>query len=116
MIVTATVPSAFRFKAILESFYKETHVQSSPSLESQFAWLIQITSWAYGVDWNPLADTVTVELPLSSSLKTGVNRVDTVNDNYHPRLKRKVDFMSDMLILILADVSPERVLAHFPQQ
>lgn len=115
MVVTAKVPQIFDWESLLTDFYKVSHAVQSKVVERQYAWLIQITSWAYNINWDPIGGTVTVSLPLSESLPKSINNFDTTQDNADLQLRLYRDSMSNLLIRILEDVPPRRVMSNFAQ-
>lgn len=123
LTVTADVPLIFEWKSLRESFYKDSKAVENERLDKQLAWLIRITSWAYNIDWDPVAGKVTVSLPLvdtktrdgviPGSLPSSINSFDTTRDSADLQLQLSRDAMSNLLIKVMEDVSPRRVLGNF---
>lgn len=106
-----TVPYSFRWDAMCEVIESNTAYQQVDNLnmiKEHYAWLLQITSFKFGVNWNPMEDYVEVELPL-----TGYMASLTLEQDYTD-LASSVsrDPLSATLLKVVELVPPMRVMSH----
>lgn len=109
---TAAVPLGYQWENIDASLSQALHaVRVSPTrqLSDHYAWLLQITSWSYGVNWNPKEGTVTLELPFTGPLTT----LDTSHDKADYDRDIAQDEISILLQKCMEKVPLPRLLAHF---
>jgi hypothetical protein len=114
--VTIDVPHIFNWPQLSEQFQgvlDTIHVRGGADIIlPQYAYLLQITSWSHDVDWDVRTGTLTLELPFSGALEG----MDTTADqkDYSNNVQR--DAISALLIKIIDEVNPKRVLSHFSQE
>lgn len=111
--VTAQVPAMYQWDNILESLeaaLKDRHVtQGSENLVDHYAWLLHITSWNYGFDWDPKENVVSLEIPFSGPLTA----LDTTKDRADYSNNIAEDAISMLLAKCLREVPLDRLLAQF---
>jgi len=114
--VTAVVPLGYQWENIDASLAQALHdvMRISPNrqLSDHYAWLLQITSWSYAMDWNPKEGTVTLELPFSGPLTT----LDTSHDKADYDRSIALDEISILLQKCMEKVPLPRLLAHIHQK
>lgn len=103
-VARITVPAPVRWEALLEHLYRSDFKQAD-LVEDQFAWLIQITSWQFNMNWIPREDILEMALPLDEHFPN----MDTSRDapDYNVGLWR--DPVLNILLNIVGSVPPERV-------
>lgn len=111
--VTAAVPVMYQWDNIIESL-RDTLVKRGISqgidhLVEHYAWLIHITSWNYGFDWDPKENLVSLEIPFSGPLTT----LDTTKDRADYGNDIAQDAISMLLSKCLTEVPLDRLLAQF---
>jgi hypothetical protein len=114
--VTIDVPHIFNWPMLSQQFQgvlDTMHVRGGGDIIlAEYAYLLQITSWSHDVDWDVRTGTLTLELPFSGRLEAMDTTVDQrdYNNNVHR------DPIAALLIQIIEEVKPERVLSHFSQE
>lgn len=107
--IKAEVPAQFKWDA-LQEYLKEVSVSSynfnDPVIFDQYAWLLQITSWSYDINWNPKENTVELELPLHNAIDMTVDLMDSSGGYAR-------DPMSNILFKIMEAVPLNRVRNKF---
>lgn len=106
--VKATVPEGVKWAALLDHLY-QSNLPKSDSVENHFAWLLQIASWKFDLNWNPKEDYIELEIPFAGSL-VHVSPEQDYND-YHMGVAR--DQIYNILMKVLELVPPGRVVNHF---
>jgi hypothetical protein len=113
--VTIDVPPIFNWPMLSAQFQgvlDTLHVKGGGDLIlAEYAYLLQATSWSHDVDWDVRTGTLTLELPFSGRLEDMDTSVD-IRD-YDNNVSR--DAISNLLIQIIGEVKPNRVLSHFSQ-
>lgn len=113
--VTANVPPMYRWEGLANSFHENLKlnqvISTGDDLLDHYAWLLQITSWKYGIDWDPKHGVVSMEIPFSGNLLA----LDTAKDrvNYEQSFLR--DEICALFDLCLEQTSLKRLLAHFQE-
>jgi hypothetical protein len=110
--VTALVPLAYQWVHIDESLsvaLSQHGIKKAPQLSDHYAWLLQITSWSLGFDWNPKENTVTLEVPFSGPLAG----LDTSYDKADYDQDIAKDEIAILLQKCMEKVTLKRLLAHF---
>lgn len=112
--VTAPVPVMYQWINIRESLIETLHrsgiaVENSETLIDHYSWLLHITSWNYGIDWDPKENVVSLEIPFSGPLTT----LDTTKDSADYSNNIAQDAISMLLTKCLTEVPLKRLLAHF---
>lgn len=114
--VTIDVPHIFNWPMLSEQFQgvlDTIHVKGGADvILTEYAYLLQVTSWSHDVDWDVRTGTLTLELPFSGHLENMDTTVD-IRD-YSNNVQR--DAISALLIKIIDEVKPDRVLSHFSQE
>lgn len=118
MAFTATidVPPIFNWPMLSKQFQgvlDNIHVKGGADIIlAEYAYLLQITSWSHDVDWDVRTGTLTLEIPFSGHLELMNTAVD--QRDYSNNVQR--DAIAALLIQIIDEVKPDRVLAHFSQE
>lgn len=114
--VTIDVPHIFNWPMLSQQFQgvlDTMHVRGGgDSILAEYAYLLQVTSWSHDVDWDVRTGTLTLELPFSGRLEdmdTTIDQRDYSNNVYR-------DAIAALLIRIIEEVKPDRVLSHFSQE
>lgn len=110
--VTAEVPLMYKWENLVPSLtetLKSQGVTESDVLVEHYAWLLHITSWSFGFDWDPKHNVICVEIPFDGPLKT----LDTTKDTADYDADISQDPISVLLSRCLAEVPLKRLLAHF---
>lgn len=110
--VTADVPLSYLWGNIEDSLKLALHgarIAPTPELSNHYAWLLQITSWSYGINWNPKEGTIVLEIPFSGPLTT----LDTSHDKADYDRGIAQDEISLLLQKCMEKVPLPRLLAHF---
>lgn len=110
--VTAQVPLGYQWENIdasLTEELKRADTRPSTQISDQYAWLLQVTSWSYGLDWNPKEGTITLELPFSGPLAG----LDTSYDKADYDLSITQDEITLIMRKCLEKVHLKRLLAQF---
>lgn len=114
--VTIDVPHIFNWPQLAEQFQgvlDNIHVRGGGDvILGEYAYLLQLTSWSHDVDWDVRTGTLTLELPFSGRLEGMDTTVD--QRDYSNNVQR--DAISALLIQIINEVKPDRVLSHFSQE
>ena len=114
--VTVDVPHIFNWPVLSQQFQSvldSIHVKGGADIIlGEYAYLLQITSWSHDVDWDVRTGTLTLELPFSGRL----SEMDTTIDRRDYDNKVQRDAISSLLIQIVNEVKPDRVLSHFSQE
>lgn len=106
---TEVVPN-LRWKYISKMFLRLLHEQNGVVLDAKnedrilthYSYMLQLASWKRELNWEPSYNRVTVSVPNEWSV-----------DNFDFGLKVSRDALSDELVKIIGEVTPERVLSHF---
>lgn len=109
--VKAEVPPRFKCAAIRELLAEASvgMFASNDVMFDQYAWLLQISSWNYDLNWNVKEDYFEIEIPLSGKLLM----VDTSVDFMDLAAGYSVDGVSKMLIQIIESVPVKRLKTQF---
>lgn len=114
--VTIDVPPIFNWPQLSKQFQGVLDnmivLGGGDIILAEYAYLLQITSWSHDVDWDVRTGTLTLELPFSGRLELMNTIVD--QRDYSNLVQR--DAISALLIQIIDEVKPDRVLAHFSQE
>lgn len=114
--VTIDVPHIFNWPQLSQQFQGVLDTMrvrgGADVILAEYAYLLQITSWSHDVDWDVRTGTLTLELPFSGRLE----EMDTIVDrrDYSNNVNR--DAIAALLIQIIEEVKPDRVLSHFSQE
>ncbi|MBC9705737.1 MAG: hypothetical protein H9W81_12370 [Enterococcus sp.] len=114
--VTAPVPVMYQWENIKDSLVstlRETNItEGFDHLCDHYAWLLHITSWNYGFDWDPKENVISLEIPFDGRLMN----LDTTKDsaNYDDDIAQ--DAISLLMSRCLESVPVKRLLAHFHKQ
>lgn len=112
MRVRANVPEGVKWESLKDMLGQSKIIQTADNrevIENHFAWLLQISSWGRGMNWDPKEDYIEVELPLGSKFEN----LSVANDYRDMRTGVSRDVISDILLRIIDEVPLERVLSHF---
>lgn len=69
---------------------------------NHYSYMLQLASWKRELNWEPSYNRVTVSVPNEWNI-----------DNFDFGLKVSRDALSDELVKIMGEVTPQRVLSHF---
>ena len=69
---------------------------------NHYSYMLQLASWKRELNWEPSYNRVTVNVPNEWNV-----------DNFDFGLKVSRDALSDELVKIMGEVTPQRVLSHF---
>lgn len=111
--VTAPVPIMYQWTNIRESLHSALQengiTHGFEHLTDHYAWLLHITSWNYGFDWDPKENVISLEIPFDGPLTT----LDTSKDSADYDSNIAQDAVSMLLNKCLSEVPVKRLIAHF---
>lgn len=110
--MTIDAPPFLLWKELKESFTKkldQSNIRSNQdSLLQHYAYLLQVTSWGHGINWEPEVGHISLSLETVSAKEW-----DLTKDQLHEVLGVQVDAITLELLTILTEVPLKRVQSHF---
>lgn len=101
--VTLEVPANLRWNEVSDGLnLDKVDPTERPKVRAHFAFLLRQASWKDGIDWNVIANTVTVNVPNDYS------DARTIDDT-----GRYTDGLTCLLIKALEEVDAQTVRRHF---
>lgn len=110
--VTASVPMMYRWDSLqpgLVQAMKSAGIPPSNDFDRHYAWLLRVTGWSFGVDWNVQEDEISLEVPFTGPL---VNLDTAIDRNDYDRVIAQ-DEISVIMNRCIERVPLRRLLAHF---
>ena len=110
--VKAGVPSMYTWENIKPGLEEAITKGGLPYMEdfgNHYTWLLRVTSWSYGLDWDVKNDTITLEVPFAGPMAS----IDTVQDKLDYAQNIAQDSISGLLSTCIEKVPLQRLLAQF---
>lgn len=122
MTVEAKIPPRFYWDRLAEEFNHKSEYETDNEMSNQllehYAWLMRVTSWSFGIDWDVKNNSLTIQVPFSGMLTNIDTRYDVKTSSRADDLSSHTvrvyhDVISDIMMDVIAHVPHKRVMSHF---